>query len=143
VLLRRLSNSDYTYTVRDLTGVDSLDPLREFPVDSAEWLKANNFFFQQLSYLANKLDAIQEGERTALDNSMIMMCSSMLIGGHDASQPPVIIVGGDGGKLKGGRVLDYSGNPHRQMCSLFLSLMDKFDIRLDRFGDSATRLPEI
>ena len=35
VLLRRLSNSEYTYTVRDLTGVDSLDPLREFPVDSA------------------------------------------------------------------------------------------------------------
>jgi hypothetical protein len=33
--LRRLSNSEYTYTVRDLTGVDSLDPLREFPVDSA------------------------------------------------------------------------------------------------------------
>lgn len=111
--------------------------------DSADWLKVNNFFFQQLAYLANKLDAIQEGERTALDNSMIMMCSSMLIGGHDASQLPVIIVGGGGGKLKGGRVLDYSGKPHRQMCSLFLSLMDKFDIRLDRFGDSATRLAEI
>ena len=35
VLLRRLSNSEYTYTVRDLTGVSSLDPAREFPVDSA------------------------------------------------------------------------------------------------------------
>lgn len=35
VVLRRLSNAEYTYTVRDITGVDSLDPLREFPVDSA------------------------------------------------------------------------------------------------------------
>jgi len=35
VVLRRLSNAEYTYTIRDLTGVDSLDPLREFPVDSA------------------------------------------------------------------------------------------------------------
>ncbi|MDH3746477.1 MAG: DUF1587 domain-containing protein, partial [Acidobacteriota bacterium] len=35
VVLRRLSNSEFTYTVRDLTGIDSLDPLREFPVDSA------------------------------------------------------------------------------------------------------------
>lgn len=35
VVLRRLSNAEYTYTVRDLTGVDSLDPAREFPVDSA------------------------------------------------------------------------------------------------------------
>lgn len=35
VVLRRLSNAEYTYTVRDLTGVDSLDPAREFPTDGA------------------------------------------------------------------------------------------------------------
>ena len=35
VVLRRLSNAEYTYTVRDLTGVQSLDPAREFPVDGA------------------------------------------------------------------------------------------------------------
>lgn len=34
VVLRRLNNAEYTYTVRDLTGVD-LDPAREFPTDSA------------------------------------------------------------------------------------------------------------
>jgi hypothetical protein len=111
--------------------------------DTPDWLKVNRFFFQQLGYIADKLDAVQEGERTALDNSMLMICSSMLIGGHDASQLPVVIIGGGGGKLAGGRILDYRGKDHRQMCSLFLSLMDKFDIRLDRFGDSATRLAEI
>ncbi|MCH8042905.1 MAG: DUF1592 domain-containing protein [Planctomycetes bacterium] len=35
VVLRRLSNAEYTYTVRDLTGVVSLDPTREFPIDGA------------------------------------------------------------------------------------------------------------
>jgi hypothetical protein len=35
VVLRRLSNAEYTYTVRDLTGVAALDPAREFPVDGA------------------------------------------------------------------------------------------------------------
>ena len=35
VVLRRLSNMEYTYSVRDLTGVDSLDPAKEFPVDGA------------------------------------------------------------------------------------------------------------
>ncbi len=35
VVLRRLSNAEYTYTVRDLTGVESLDPAREFPTDGA------------------------------------------------------------------------------------------------------------
>ena len=33
--LRRLSNMEYTYTIRDLTGVESLDPAKEFPVDGA------------------------------------------------------------------------------------------------------------
>ncbi len=35
VVLRRLSNAEYTYTVRDLTGVAALEPAREFPVDGA------------------------------------------------------------------------------------------------------------
>jgi len=35
VVLRRLSNAEYTYTIQDLTGIDSLQPAREFPVDGA------------------------------------------------------------------------------------------------------------
>ena len=35
VILRRLSNREYTYTLRDLTGIETLDPAREFPVDGA------------------------------------------------------------------------------------------------------------
>ncbi len=35
VILRRLNNDEYNYTVRDLTGVTSLNPTREFPVDGA------------------------------------------------------------------------------------------------------------
>lgn len=35
IVLRRLNNEEYNYTVRDLTGVESLNPTREFPVDGA------------------------------------------------------------------------------------------------------------
>ena len=35
VVLRRLNNAEYTYTLRDLTGVASLEPAKEFPVDGA------------------------------------------------------------------------------------------------------------
>lgn len=35
VILRRLNNAEYNYTIQDLTGVPSLDPTREFPVDGA------------------------------------------------------------------------------------------------------------
>jgi len=35
IVLRRLNNAEYNYTIRDLTGVSSLDPTQEFPVDGA------------------------------------------------------------------------------------------------------------
>ena len=111
--------------------------------ESPDWLKVNQFFLEQVSYIAGKLDAIQEGERTALDNSMIMMCSSMISGIHDATKLPVVVVGGAGGRLKTGRVLDYLNKPERKMCSLYLSMMDKCGIHLAEFGDSKQRLAEV
>ncbi len=111
--------------------------------DTADWLKVNQFFIEQLAYVARKLDAIQEGERTALDNTALLYCSSMLTGSHDNSQLPVVVLGGAGGKLKGGRVLDYSGKPERQMCRLYLSLMDKFGVRPGTFGDADKPLEEV
>lgn len=112
--------------------------------DTPDWLKVNQLFTAQLAYIARKLDSIQEGERTALDNSMLMMCSSMLTGAtHDANQLPVVLVGGGGGKLQGGRVLDYLGSENRKMCSLFLSLLDKAGLHVDAFGDSTEPLAEV
>lgn len=111
--------------------------------DTADWLKVNQFFLEQLGYIAKKLDAIQEGERTALDNSMLMYCSSMMTGSHDATQLPVVMVGGGGGTIKGGRVLDYRENPNRQMCRLYMSMMNKMNLRLDKFGDATEALAEV
>ena len=111
--------------------------------DTDDWLKVNQFFLEQLAYVAKKLDGIQEGGRTALDNSMILYCSSMITGHHDATKLPVVVMGGGGGKLETGRVVDYLGKPNRKMCSLYLSLMDRYGVHLKRFGDSAERLAEI
>jgi hypothetical protein len=112
--------------------------------DNADWLKVNQFFTQQVAYIAGKLDKIQEGGRTALDNTMILYLSSMLQGSsHDCSQLPVVLVGGGGGRIAGGRALDYLGKPNRKMCSLYLSMMDKMGLPLDKFGDSSERLAEI
>ena len=111
--------------------------------DGADWLKVNQFFAQQVAYVAGKLDAVQEGERTLLDNSMILFLSSMMTGNHNNDQLPVVLLGGGGGKLRSGRVLDYLGKPNRKMCSLYLSLMEKAGVKLDRFGDSTEKLAEI
>ena len=111
--------------------------------DTDDWLKVNQFFLEQMAYIAGKLDTIQEGERTALDNSMIMICSSMIVGSHDNSQLPVAIVGRAGGQLKTGRTLHYLEKPNRKMASLYLRMMDMMGVRLDKFGDSRERLLEV
>ncbi len=111
--------------------------------DTADWLKVNQFFVEQLSYIARKLDAIQEGERTLLDNSMLLMCSSMMTGSHNNDQLPVVVVGGGGGRIQTGRTLDYRNQSNRQMCRLYLSMMDKMDIRPANFGDATEPLNEV
>ena len=111
--------------------------------DTPDWLKVNQFFTQQLAYIAGKLDQVQEGERTLLDNSMILYLSSMMTGNHNNDQLPVVMLGRGGGKIKTGRVLDYLGKPNRKMCSLYFTLMEKAGVRLETFGDSNERLSEI
>jgi hypothetical protein len=111
--------------------------------DTSDWLKVNQFFLEQVAYLARKLDAVQEGPRTLLDNTMLLFCSSMLTGNHDASQLPVVLLGGAGGRIRGGRVLDYKDKPERQMCRLYLSMLDKMDVRLPQFGDATQPLEDV
>ena len=112
--------------------------------DGEDWLKVNQFFVEQIAYLARKLDAIQEGPRTLLDNTMLLHCSSMMAGAkHDNDQLPVIVLGGAGGRIQGGRVIDYKDKPERQMCRLFMSMMDKMDIRPKTFGDATKMLNEV
>ena len=111
--------------------------------DNADWLKVNQFFLEQLAYIARRMDAIQEGERTLLDNTMLMLCSSMLNGQHDATQLPVVLLGGNAMGIQGGQNLDYSQQSERQMCRLYLSMMKRMGVEIDRFGDATVPLAEV
>ncbi|HEY4258660.1 MAG TPA: DUF1552 domain-containing protein, partial [Schlesneria sp.] len=105
--------------------------------------RISRYYCSQLAYLATKLDAMQEGEGTVLDNCCLMYLSNMWSGSqHDSNRVPLLTVGGLGGTLETGRVLDYmgKGNDNRKLCSLYLSLMDRMGVKLDRFGDADTRL---
>jgi hypothetical protein len=101
------------------------------------------FHVEQFAYLAGKLDAMKEGNGSVLDNTCLMFLSNLWIGRkHDNFRLPLLLAGGLGGTLKTGRVLDYlhDNEDNRKMCSLYLSLMDRFGIKLEEFGDSRTRL---
>jgi hypothetical protein len=100
-------------------------------------------YITQLAYLAGKLDAMPEGEGTVLDSTCVLWLSNMFSGSrHDNSHLPILTVGGLGGSLNTGRVLDYrdKGDDNRKVCSLYLSLMDRMGVSLTHFGDAETRL---
>jgi hypothetical protein len=89
---------------------------------------------------------INEGDGTLLDNSILMLTSSLFDGdAHGANQLPILLTGKGGGTLKPGRVVDYLGkeDDQRKACSLHLSLMDRMGVKLDRFGDAQTRLEDL
>jgi len=108
--------------------------------------RISRFHLSQMAYLAKRLDAMPEGEGTVLDNSCVLFLSNMWSGWkHDNMKLPVVMAGGLGGTLKTGRALDYSydGDDNRKLCSLYLSIMDRMGVKLDRFGDADTRLANL
>jgi hypothetical protein len=110
------------------------------------YMKTNRYHVSQFAYLVDRLKRIDEGGTSILDNSILMCCSALWEGDvHDASQLPIILSGGGGGQLATGRVLDYleRGNENRRACSLYLSLLDRFGIRLPQFGDAHQRLADL
>lgn len=116
------------------------------PAAEAMYLKTNQFHFQQFAYLIDRMKKINEGEATLFDNS-ILLCGSNLFDGdsHSADRMPLVLSGRAGGELRTGRYVDYlgKGDENRRACSLYLSLMDRMGVHLDRFGDSDKRLENL
>lgn len=113
---------------------------------SETYQRITYYYVSQIAYLAKRLAAMPEGDRSVLDNSCLMFVSNMWSGSkHDSNKVPLVLVGGLGDTLKTGRVLDYlgQGDDNRKLCSLYLSLLDRLDVKLDAFGDATTRLAGI
>lgn len=102
--------------------------------------KINQWHAAQLAYLLDKLAAIREGERTLLDNSMILFGSSMSDGNrHDPSNLPILLAGRGGGRIDSGRhIASPKGTP---LCNLYVSMLDRMGTPVEAFGDSTGALP--
>jgi len=110
---------------------------------SDEYERISRYYVSQLAYLAGRLDAMPEGDGTVLDHSCLVYMSNMWSGSkHDSTKLPLLQVGGLGGTIATGRVLDYVGRPDddRKLCSLYLSIMDRMGVKADRFGDAEAGL---
>src|SRR5688572_1459231 len=113
------------------------------PAAEAMYLKTNQFHVQQFAYLLKRFKEIDDGGQSLFDSSMLLFGSNLFDGdAHGADQMPLIQAGKANGALKTGRVLDYldKGTDNRRACSLYLSMMDRMGVTLDRFGDTDKRL---
>lgn len=113
---------------------------------SEAYERVSRYYVSQLAYLAGRLAAMPEGDGTVLDHSCLMFLSNMWSGSqHDSTKVPLLLVGGLGGTLVTGRVLDYTerGDEDRKLCSLYLSLANRMGLPLRRFGDADAPLAEI
>jgi uncharacterized protein DUF1552 len=112
------------------------------PQKLGQLAKINAHHASLFGYFLEKLQATKEGNGSLLDHSMMVLGSGM--GNpdvHDHVNLPVIVGGGAGGKMKGGRHIKYA--EPTPMANLHLTLLDKVGIHMDQFADSKGKIDEL
>lgn len=104
--------------------------------------KINHFHAAQFAYYLEKLKSIPEGEGTLLDNCMIVYGSGICDGNaHNHDHLPVLLAGRGGGTIRPGRHIRYE--KETPMTNLYVSMLDRLGISVDRVGDSTGKLREL
>jgi hypothetical protein len=109
------------------------------PQKLAKIAKIDRFYLRQFGYFLDKMKSIKEGERTLLDNSMIVFGGAICDGNrHNHNNLPILFAGGGCDTLKHGkRTVLPSDTP---MTNLYLSMLDRMGVPAERVGDSTGRL---
>ncbi|MGE0710492.1 MAG: DUF1552 domain-containing protein [Planctomycetota bacterium] len=106
----------------------------------ADIQKINRFHVEELAYLLDKLAAAREGEARLLDRVGLVYGSGIGDGNrHNHDELPILVAGGLGGALRGGRHLRYP--KETPLANLYLALLREVGARAPRFGDSTGVLP--
>jgi len=97
--------------------------------------KINKYHVSMLPYFLDKLANTMDGEKSLLDQTMIMYGSPMADGNiHNHRRCPLLLLGHGNGRLAGETHLKApDGTP---MANVFLTLMHKLGLNVDSFGDS-------
>ena len=112
------------------------------PDKVAKHAKINTYHVSLFRYFLDRLRATPDGDGTLLDHALLLYGGCISNGNlHLHTDLPVLLAGGAGGRLQGGRhVVCADGTP---MTNLLVSILDKVDVHRDRLGDSTGRLAEV
>jgi hypothetical protein len=138
LLAKELSNAVYPKSsIRDAFHI--LSHHSNVQENKERFAVLNRYHVTLFAYFLEKLRSTPDGDGNLLDHSMVLYGSGMSDGNqHNHTDLPIILAGGASGRLKGGRHLR---NPKdTAMSNLLVALLDKLDVRADRFGDSTGML---
>ena len=117
----------------------SLSHHRNDPVNLDKLQKIDHYHSQLLTYYLEKLRNTPDVDGSLLDNMIIMYGAGMSDGNqHLLHNLPILLLGGGSGQLKGGRHIKYELDT--PMTNLYLAVVDKLGIQVDKFGDSNGKL---
>ncbi len=109
------------------------------PAKLEKLAKINTFHMQQFAYFLGRLQSTPDGDGTLLDHSMLIYGSGISDGNiHFHLDLPVVMAGGGGGTLKGGRHLRYANDT--PLTNLYVSVLGKLGVPVEQFGDSTGKL---
>ncbi len=104
-----------------------------------EYARISAWHVEQYAYFLQKLKSIKEGDKTLLDNSMVLFSSDLRDGNkHSPKNLPLILAGKGGGKIKTGQNLIFE--KETPLANLYLTMLDTLNIEQDKFGDSTSTL---
>jgi hypothetical protein len=91
-----------------------------------------------------KFGSVREGEGRLLDRSMVLFASGMSNGNrHSRQNLPVVLAGRGDGTLRPGRFVDYDWKRETPICNLYVEMLKRAGLPVDRFGDSTGGLPHL
>jgi len=109
------------------------------PEKLAKIAKINQFHVSLFGYFLEKLASVADGDGTLLDHSLYLYGSGMGNPNiHDHVNLPILVAGGGGGKVRGGRHIKYA--EPAPLANLHLTLLDRVGVRLDSFADSTGKI---
>ena len=109
------------------------------PEKLAKIAKINQFHVSLFGYFLEKLASVADGDGTLLDHSLYLYGSGMGNPNiHDHVNLPILVAGGSGGKVRGGRHIKYT--EPAPLANLHLTLLDRVGVRLDSFADSTGKI---
>jgi len=101
--------------------------------------KINTFHLKQFAYFVDRMQSTADGDGSLLDHSSLLYGSGISDSNiHMHDNLPLVLVGGAGGRLTGGRHLVYPKDT--PVTNLFINMLDTIGVPVDTLGDSTGRL---